>query len=245
MHRTIKNKGYLLLIVILAFSLTQMVTGQVTTTPSQTAPGLIDESTQPTQTSPAAEPYPFYTIPMNLYVQASVCVNFLPTTTRDINVTSRYGSSDTEIASNNFVTCSMLYVDTYTIHISVRYAQWTEQTVTVSFRSGNLTAADNEPQPLEYYMNSRGFDFYLIIKTSVAPSYPSAEEVAEAQQQYFNEGINNAIQHMDEVTAADRNLVQLNLIFGVPAVTIAIACIILYLRQRDDIIRLKERAGGK
>ncbi len=239
---------------------TPMITQPPTNTPQQTTtpnPTPTTSTISPTPTSTAGFPssgYVNYTIPdpvvpeapnvvrasyrIPLYLQSTVSVNFAPSNNKTVQPIPRYGSAYFESSGLDFVSVQMPYVDTYVVHIEVRYTQFVNQTVVINFLSGNLSVTPEDFQ-IKLDMCSMGFDLDLEITTRLAPVIPTADEIADAQMSRFNIKLDNTTERIERNVASLEGSVLTAVVLAAPGVFIALGSVILCLREREKRIKLQ------
>jgi hypothetical protein len=155
-----------------ASTITAYFESSVTPTPTPTP------TATPSSSSSSDEAMPIWQISLPsypLWTPVDVVVDYAYTQNYTISVNTYGQSLHQEISSPTSISFTTSAIDTYTIHISVRYMVWVNQTVSVSIEQ-NSTA----DQVISVNMNSMGFNIDMMIITSQAPSYPTADQIADA-----------------------------------------------------------------
>jgi hypothetical protein len=165
-----------------------------------------------------------------LWTPVHLVVSYAYTQNYTVSVNTYGLSLHHETSSPTSIAFDTSAVDTYRIHISVRYGIWVNQTVTISIAE-NATAA----KLISFDMNSQGFDIDMLIVTSQAPSYPTADQIADNLWNRWQNVLN-------ELQTSNQNLVNnllgsyaMNAGFSFVAfgLSMALLIVVIYLARRQ------------
>ena len=212
-------------------------TATPTPTPNATATPTPTPTPSPTPT-PTNETYDAMAVPIwhislpsfPLWTPVHLVVSYAYTQNYTVSVNTYGLSLHHETSSPTSIAFDTSAVDTYSIHVSVRYGIWVNQTVTISIAE-NATAA----KLISFDMNSQGFDVDMLIVTSQAPSYPTADQIANNLWNRWQNVLN-------ELQGSNQNLVNsllgsyaMNAGFSFVAfgLSMALLIVVIYLARRQ------------
>ena len=216
-------------------------TATPTPTPNATSTPTATPTASPTPTptpSSTNETYNMMAVPIwhislpsfPLLTPVHLVVSYAYTQNYTVSVNTYGLSLHHETSSPTSIAFDTSAVDTYRIHVSVRYGIWVNQTVTISIAE-NATAA----KLISFDMNSQGFDIDMLIVTSQAPSYPTADQIADNLWYRWQNVLN-------ELQASNQNLVNsllgsyaMNAGFSLVAfgLSMALLIVVIYLARRQ------------
>jgi hypothetical protein len=171
-----------------------------------------------------------------LYAPASVTLSYATAVNYYVNVSS-YDSQHNEEQSPNSMTVFLYGLSTYEFSFNVFYAEPVNQNITIVF-SGNSSSPISIPLTI---LNS-GFSLNVIVTTSQAPSYPSAQSIWD----YGNGQEQQMITNQTRSLQSQQAWMQTEMVIGgvVVAVLTVVVAIILRWSMRKDRRDISQQFRG-
>ena len=172
----------------------------------------------------------------DLYSPVRIVVTYTYTQSYSINVTSFGQTLHEEISSPTSIEFDTSADDVYQITISVSYAVWVNQTITIAvFQNETGT----EGQTIELAMDSMGFKINMLVSTSTPPSYPTQQELVSG----LLDGVRNELLGQEVNQQNFLNSVSAGTIFvgALAAISfgIVIAVLILYTHNARKLAKIE------
>jgi hypothetical protein len=241
-HSKLNQKALLLLTLILCSALAVACVSAQTQTPAPTTtptPTPVPTASPPLSIDQAGPSTSVYSVDMpnyDLYSPVRIVVAYTYTQSYSINVTSFGQTLHEEISSPTSIEFDTSADDVYQITITVSYAVWVNQTITIAvFQNETGT----EGQTIELAMDSMGFKINMLVSTSTPPSYPTQQELVSA----LLDGVRNELLGQEVNQQNFLNSVSAGTIFvgALAAISfgIVIAVLILYTHNARKLAKIE------
>jgi hypothetical protein len=170
-----------------------------------------------------------YTIP--LYLPSGITINYYPSQSKLAYTNSSQGGQYYDSSSSSgMYSIQMLNVDTYNIHVEVRYGSWVNQTIYISIVSGNQTDSLNDFQ-INPEVSGTGFNLDIQVSTKIFPQIPTADENAAAFMTRYNSAEANMTAHNDAVSQKQTDELTTIAVLSIIGTCIAILAVIVGLKN--------------